>query len=188
LLHNFCHILNYNIRNTINKTKKVLKSEKIEDPSSCETYDGLRNCTTGVLNQFCKDKALKIGGNKKDLMDRVWRHIQGETSDEDKSVRNKPKSEKKVPEKHACCGTNTQGVPCGVSATEIFNGHHFCWRHITDAQKTIVAPEPVINQKQTKISKAKESKIIKKEISKKAPRPEELVETDDDLQETDNEK
>jgi hypothetical protein len=144
---------------TATKAKKVLKSEKVEDPATCETLDDLRNCTTGVLNQFCKEHGLKVGGNKKEIMDRVWRHMQGNGSDEDKSTRNKPKAEKKVPEKHACSGTNVAGVPCGVSATEEFGGCHFCWRHITDAQKFIdaIAPEPVAKTK-AKVPKAKEAK------------------------------
>jgi len=58
-----------------------------------------------------------------------------------------------VPEKHACYGTNAAGAPCGLSGSEEFGGHHFCFRHITDAQKFLVAPEPVV--KPTKASKAK---------------------------------
>ena len=199
---------------TATKAKKVLKSEKIEDPATCETLDDLRNCTTGVLNQFCKEHGLKVGGNKKEIMDRVWRHIQGNGSDEDKSTRNKPKAEKKVPEKHACSGTNVAGVPCGVSATEEFGGCHFCWRHITDAQKFIdaIASESVAKPK-AKAPKAKEAKpkaeakaepaakparakfVPKKpepepEIEPELEEEEELVEEDEDdedQQETDNE-
>ena len=127
---------------TATKAKKVLKSEKIEDPTTCETHEELRNCTTGVLNQFCKDNGLKVGGNKKEIMDRVWRHMQGESSDEDKSTRSKAKVEKKTVEKHVCSGNNIAGVPCGSSGTEEFDGCHFCWRHISDAQKFIDAKKP----------------------------------------------
>jgi hypothetical protein len=138
----FKHVFNQPVPESENKkAKKVLKAEKVEDPTTCENYEDLRNCTTGVLNQFCKDHGLKVGGNKKEIMDRVWRHIQGESSDEDKSSRGKPKKEKKVPEKHTCAGTNVAGVPCGSSGTEEFGGCHFCWRHITDAQKFIDAQE-----------------------------------------------
>jgi hypothetical protein len=173
------------------KAKKVLKSEKIEDPTSCESLEELRNCTTGVLNQFCKDHGLKIGGNKKEIMDRVWRHIQGESSDEDKSSRGKAKASKAVPEKHACAGTNVAGVPCGTSATEEFGGCHFCWRHINDAQKFIdvqnktVASEPVAKSKAkaSKAPKATEAEPAKKQKGKPKkpePEPELVTETEDD--------
>ena len=129
------------------KTSKVLKADKLEDPATAEKLDDLRNCTTGILNQYCKDHNLKVGGNKKELMDRVWRHIQGETSDDDKSSRNKPKKEKVVPVKHVCSGFNNKGDVCGTSGTEEHSGHWFCFRHIIHADKFIAkmteaAPEP----------------------------------------------
>ena len=146
------------------KPKKVLKAEKVEDPATCETLEDLRNCTTGILNQFCKGNNLKVGGNKKELMDRVWRHLQGESSDQD-NVK-KPKAEKAVPEKHVCSGNNIAGTPCGVPGTEEFEGYHFCWRHITDAHKFLalkqVASEPVA--KPAKAPKAKAVKSKKSEI------------------------
>ena len=193
----FKHVFTHPVPETT-KSKKVLKADKVEDPTSCETREDLRNCTTGVLNQFCKDHTLKIGGNKSELMDRVWRHLQGQTSDEDKSSRNKPKKEKKNSEKHACFGKNSAGAECGISATETFCGYHFCHRHITDAQKFIEAKEKHTESK-LKASKSKTEKppkSVKASRKKKAdpePEPEqeseeELEETDeDDQQETDNE-
>jgi len=68
--------------------------------------------------------------------------MQGESSDEDKSTRSKAKVEKKTVEKHVCSGNNIAGVPCGSSGTEEFDGCHFCWRHISDAQKFIDAKKP----------------------------------------------
>lgn len=197
----FKHVFTQTVPET-SKSKKVLKADKVEDPTSCETREELRNCTTGVLNQFCKDHSLKIGGNKTELMDRVWRHLQGQTSDEDKSSRNKPKKEKKTPEKHACFGKNAAGAECGISATETFCGYHFCHRHITDAQKFIEAKDKPTETKpkSAKSKAAKEEKPAKTEKptkSKKKPEPEpepepeseeELEETDEeDQQETDNE-
>lgn len=193
----FKHVFTHPVPETT-KSKKVLKADKVEDPTFCENREDLRNCTTGVLNQFCKDQSLKIGGNKSVLMDRVWRHLQGQTSDEDKSSRNKPKKEKKNSEKHACFGKNSAGAECGISATETFCGYHFCHRHITDAQKFIEAKERPTESK-LKASKSKTEKPPKSaKASKKKPEPkpepepesdeEELEETDeDDQQETDNE-
>ena len=153
------------------KAKKVLKADKVEDPATCETIEDLRNCTTGVLNQFCKDHGLKVGGNKKEIMDRVWRHMQGESSDDDKSTRGKPKNEKKAVEKHACFGTNASGADCAISATELFCGHHFCHRHIVDAQKFIDSKksgpsEPV----KPKSVKSKPEKVPESEPVKQKPK------------------
>jgi hypothetical protein len=115
------------------KAKKVLKADKVEDPSSVENAEELRNCTTGILNQYCRDHKLKIGGTKKEIMDRVWRHIQGEGSDEDKGRGGKVKKEKKVAEKHVCSGFKTDGSPCQLSGTEDKGECWFCYKHITDA-------------------------------------------------------
>ena len=119
------------------KSQKVLKADKIDDPSSVQSYDELRNCTTGTLNEFCRKVELKVGGNKKEIMDRVWRFLQGTGSDEDKSSRSKPKKEKKILEKHECSGCNAKGAPCSVGGSEEYKGHWFCWRHILDPDSFI---------------------------------------------------
>ena len=124
------------------KSQKVLKADKIEDPSTVENRDDLHNCTTGVLNNFCKENSLKVGGNKAELMNRVWRFLQGETSDDDKSSRGKSKAPKKTNEKHECSGCNAKGQPCGVAGTEFRNGMWFCWRHITEADTIADTKEP----------------------------------------------
>ena len=136
------------------KTKKVLKADKIEDPATVESIEELRNCTTGILNQYCRDHNLKIGGNKKEIMDRVWRHIQGESSDEDKSSRGKPKKEKRIAEKHVCSGFKLDGTPCQISGTEEKDGCFFCYKHIADADKFIGA------QKKGESSTKKKSKKV----------------------------
>ncbi len=156
----FKHVFNQPVPETEAKpkAKKVLKADKVEDPTTCESLEELRNCTTGILNQFCKEKGLKMGGTKKDIMDRVWRFMQGESSDEDKSTRGKGKKEKVVPEKHACSGTNSAGTACGSSGTEEFGGCYFCWRHITDAQKFLDAmsgAKPVVAPAKPKPASAK---------------------------------
>ena len=210
----FKHVFTQPVPETENKkAKKVLKADKIEDPSSCESYEDLRNCTTGVLNQFCKDKTLKVGGNKKEIMDRVWRHIQGESSDEDKSSRGKPKKEKKTGEKHVCSGTKASGEPCAISATEEFGECYFCHRHITDAQKFLDAINPKTESKPktpkevTKPVTKPVTKQVTKPVVKEAPKQskgkkvppppvpepelvtdnEEIIDSEDDQQETDNE-
>ena len=107
------------------------KTEKLEDPSLAQTRDDLRNCTKEVLNAFCKESGLRVGGTKKEVMDRVWRFTQEESSDEDISPRSeKKKKEKKVTEKFVCCGTTAKGTPCSVPAEEEqIGGKCYCWRH-----------------------------------------------------------
>ena len=138
------------------KSQKVLKADKIDDPASVESLDELRNCTTGVLNEFCRNNSLKVGGNKKEIMDRVWRHLQGEGSDEDKSSRGKPKKDKKVAEKHICSGCNAKGAPCSVGGTEPHGDFWFCWRHIIDADSFLTTNKEV----------PVEAKKVKKMVSK----------------------
>jgi hypothetical protein len=157
--------------NTGDKAKKVLKAEKVEDPSSVESIEELRNCTTSVLNQYCRDQNLKIGGNKRELMDRVWRHIQGESSDDDKSSRGKPKKEKKVAEKHVCSGFKTDGTPCQISGTEEYENCFFCYKHITDASKFL----------EKKNSGASSSGSSSKPKKSKKQEPVEELEDDEDI-------
>jgi hypothetical protein len=143
------------------ESNKASKEDKIEDPSTVETRDELRNCNTTVLNEYCKTNGLKVGGNKPQIMDRVWRHIQGESSDEDKSPKSKPKKEKVVPVKHTCFGKNAKGAPCSISGTEEVDGCWFCFRHIKDAAEIIaksVEPEPEKKPKAAKKSKETEPK------------------------------
>jgi superfamily II DNA or RNA helicase len=111
------------------------KQEKLEEPSKAKVRDDLRNCTKEVLNSFCKENGLRVGGTKKEVMDRVWRFIQEESSDEDISPRSeKKKKEKKVVEKHECCGKTAKGSECQVIAEdEPISGKYYCWRHAKSA-------------------------------------------------------
>jgi hypothetical protein len=143
------------------KSQKVLKADKIDDPTTCENYEELNNCSTGVLNQFCGDNGLKKGGNKKELKDRVWRHLQGSGSDDDKSPRNKPKTTKKENEKHACSGCNASGAPCSVAGTEPKHGVYWCWRHINNADEFFNKKEEDTSTKQV-VEKPTKKKSTKK--------------------------
>jgi len=160
----FRHIFQEPIPAAPAKSNKVLKADKIEDPSTVEKHDDLFNCTTGVLNQFCKENNIKQGGNKTVMVDRVWRFLQGEMSDEDKSGRsNSSKAANKTAEKHQCCGQNAKGQPCGVAGTEHRSDMWFCWRHIVEADEIIAKNQP------------EKPKKIKKESKKKVQQVQELV-------------
>lgn len=192
----FKHIYSVPIPNTDGtsktKTQKVLKADKIEDPTDCETREQLHNCTTKTLNDFCKKQNLKVGGNKTEAIDRVWRHLQGTGSEEDKSSRNKPKSAKKVPEKHQCSGCNAKGEKCAVVGTECFpdTDHWFCWRHIVDAEEFITKlkdpNQPKPKERAPKApKKPKADKTEKK--SKKSKKPEPELEVDESESESEPE-
>jgi len=145
---------------------KVSKENKIEDPTECKSRDDLRNCTSGTLNEFCKKQGLRVGGNKTEIMDRVWRYLQGNNSEEDISPRNKPKKEKKVQEKHDCYGCTSKGTPCAVAATVEVDGCWFCWRHEENAADIIASKSEIKSVKKSE-SKKTESKKVSKKTSKK---------------------
>ena len=182
---------------------KVTKSEKIEDPSECKELNDLRNCTSTILDEYCKTHGLRIGGTKKDKMDRVWRHLQGNNSEDDISPRGKPKKEKKVNEKHSCYGCTSKGTPCAAAATVEVDGHWFCWRHEESAVEIIASKEtakPVVNstvketekpvggkkaKKQDSDSESGAKKVVKKKKTTKKPEPEPEPESE---QESDKEE
>jgi hypothetical protein len=71
-------------------------------------------------------------------MERVWRFIEGKSSDEDKKkVTPSKKTSSVKAEKHRCFATNSKGVPCGTAGSEEYCGNWFCWRHISEADKLI---------------------------------------------------
>ena len=159
------------LKNPVKSTKEPTpksKKAKLEDPTQAESPDDLMNCTTAILNEYCKNNKIKVGGNKKELSGRVWRHIQGESSDDDTSSRSKPKSSKPKKETHQCFACNSKGAPCGISGTEEYSGEWFCFHHIDSAEelinnKTPSAPEPETKKKSKKAeSKPKKSKSPKK--------------------------
>jgi ribosomal protein L44E len=168
----FKHIYNAPIPETGSSSKpkaqKVLKADRIEDPATCETRDELLHCTTAALAAYCKKRSLKVGGNKTDVVDRVWRDIQGTGSEEDKSPRNKAKATKKVAEKHQCSGCNAKGEMCAVVGTECFpdTDYWFCWRHIVDAAE-FVAKLDDPNQPKPKERAPKPPKAAKAEAKPK---------------------
>jgi len=154
------------------------KTAKLDSPSDAKSVDELRGCTTQVLNEFCKNNGLRVGGNKKDIMDRVWRYLQGTNSDDDKSPRSKPKKDSTASkkEKHMCCGKNSKGNQCASSASECVGDKWYCWRHISDAnsgseqsdeEPAPSTPEPApapVSPPKAKTPAAPKKKAAKKEI------------------------
>jgi len=124
------------------KPAKATKADKMDNPINAEKQDDLNRCTSQTLNEFCKNNGLKQGGNKKEIISRVWRLIQGEMLEDDQSPRSKTKKTPAKQEKHQCFGCNAKGAPCGSAASEEYEGHWFCWRHIADAQSIIESKQP----------------------------------------------
>jgi hypothetical protein len=173
---------------------KVTKSDKIEDPSECKEIDDLRNCTSATLDEYCKTHGLRIGGTKKEKMDRVWRHLQGNNSDSDISPRGKAKKEKKVAEKHSCYGCTSKGTPCAVVATVEVDGQWFCWRHEETAAEIIAkkggpSEKPKAAAKKEKIVSSEYTEAVNKKKKKavKEPSPPPSDDEDDGQLETDEE-
>ena len=178
---------------------KVSKSDKIEDPSECKEIDDLRNCTSATLDEYCKTHGLRIGGTKKEKMDRVWRHLQGNNSEDDMSPRGKGKKEKKVSEKHSCYGCTSKGTPCAVVATVEVDGQWFCWRHEETAAEIIAkkgggggkAAASTTSTKKEKIVSSEYTEAVnkkkKKAVKEPSPPPSDDEESVDGQLETDEE-
>jgi hypothetical protein len=106
------------------------KLKKLAQCSDAETIDELKGtkCTTNLLSEYCRTNSIRVGGTKKDMAERVWRHLQGESSDSDNSPKSKPRKTP-VKEPHACSSCNAKGAPCGIAATEQVDGKWLCFRH-----------------------------------------------------------
>ena len=152
-----------------NKKDSVLKAkkDKLDDPNEATCVEDLRKCTVEVLNAFCKNSDLKVGGNKHDIMERVWRHIQGDSSDDDLSRAAKPKKEKLKKETHSCFACNAKGAPCGIAATEEYSGHWFCFHHIDNAEELVAAKKPVVESEPESESEDEPEEVVVPEKKKK---------------------
>ena len=129
----FNHVMDLPLAETTKE--KAPKTEKLDTPKIAKTRDDLRNCTKETLNEYCKENGLRVGGNKKEVMDRVWRHMEGESSDDDISPRSKAKKAKAVVEKHECSCKNAKGTMCQITADEEVNGKWYCSRHVKNVVK-----------------------------------------------------
>ena len=138
----------------------------VSAPDECTTKEQLTKCTITTLTTFCKERQLKVGGKKDEVVDRVWRHLQGESSDEDHN----PKSRKTattagttdaaaktkrpttnggvrraVTIHHGCEGTTKTGKPCVLEGTlcnptQGGGEQWFCWRHTPTTTEAGIQP------------------------------------------------
>ena len=152
--------------------KGTSKAEKLESVDEAESLEQLVStaCTTTILNDYCRENGLRIGGNKKEIAARVWRHKTDETLDDDISPRSKPKKVVAKKEVHQCFACNAKGQPCGLAADNLHESEWFCFRHIDTADEIIEAkntPPPVPKAKAS--PKAAVSKKPAASLKKKAP-------------------
>ena len=176
-------VLMYDNAKTIPVGAEKEKPEKLEDPSKATDRDDLRNCTKDVLNAFCKENGLRVGGSKKDVMDRVWRCLQDESSDDDISPRAKAKEkkEKKIV-KQDCCGKTAKGTPCQVNGNEIINGKCYCWRHAKDiasSSSSSTTTHSSEEEEEPEVEEEEEEKPKKKKVVKKKSKKSEVEEDED---------
>lgn len=166
--------------------KKTAKSGHLEDVSTATDLDTLKKATVETLRTYCTDNGLKVGGQKKAIMERVWKHLNGETDQSDMSPKNRAKKPKEPKEKHACCGKTKAGLPCNSLASHEHERDgqkfYFCFRHEKDAEEimdTLCAPcTPVtsdteIVEEDTNTPPPKPKRIVKKKASSKKAEMEE---------------
>lgn len=142
------------------KAAKTPKAERkvLENPAEATSMDALNGCTIQILAKWCKDHEMKVGGKKEEVVARVWRHLQGETSDEDKTPKARPRkksAESAAP--HPCCGVTKAGKPCVLAGTSCVDGKWLCFRHNPDLSKETAAEKKAIDSLESLEAKSNES-------------------------------
>ena len=119
----------------------------LENPAEATSLEDLARATIQTLAKFCKERGLKVGGRKEEVVARAWRFLQGENSDEDRTPARRPKAsstaksggDKQVP--HVCAATTRAGTPCILAGTATSGEGRYCWKH-DPARATTSAPSP----------------------------------------------
>jgi hypothetical protein len=166
------------------KSIKSSKTESLDNPADAAEFDDLRKCKSTVLDDFCKEKLLRVGGTKKEKMDRVWRFLQGTSTEEDRS----PRKTKKVAvkkEAHVCSGCSKKNKPCGIAATEEYEGCWYCWHHVILAKATVPTGAVASASQPAVVKPAKTPKVAKAAKALPPPPP---PESDDEEDEEDEAK
>ena len=132
------------------KTGKKSKNTPIvlENPAEAESLVDLGRCTVTSLSNFCKTNKLKVGGKKEEITARVWRFLQGETSDEDKSMKSKSATTTKGKKSdtsptHVCEAVTKAGKECNLSCSDQCptTGKWLCFRHLPKTKTTTTTGE-----------------------------------------------
>jgi hypothetical protein len=155
------------------------KKEKryVQQKEQITVPEDLEKSNTQSLIQFCKENGLKVSGNKKDLIERGKRFLQGNSSGDDIPSRSKEKKEKVVEEKSLCQGVNAKGTPC---ANASLSGKVFCWRHDKELNKEPEQKGEHSENVEKKKKKGKVEQIIEK-FESEFSENDELVSTDEEM-------
>jgi hypothetical protein len=100
---------------------------------------------------------MKVGGKKEEVVARVWRHLQGETSDEDKTPKARPRKKSAEKEQHPCCGVTKAGKPCVLAGSSCVDGKWLCFRHNPELSKETAAEKKAIDSLESLESQANDS-------------------------------
>ncbi len=136
------------------------KKEWITELDVSLTIEQLQSNVRGEqLKEYCRNNGLKIVGSKPDIVQRVFRHLNGEPAEADWSPRSKvtsvstKASSKAAKEKHSCCGVTQRGQPCSTSAEHSTpDGNWWCWRHKPEitTEPVVVTPNKVVAETKPK--------------------------------------
>ena len=126
-------------------TIKTSKKIKLENPQDALNFDDLQRCTSVALNEFCKKNEIRVGGNKKDIMERVWRFLQN-SSDDDDFPKKKTTTKSAKRESHQCSCLNKKGNQCAISAFEEVNGKWFCHLHLDKSSGSEAGSSDLTNE------------------------------------------
>jgi len=165
----FKHLINEEIPSVSKKSSKSSASsdkKKLELSDLTEgdvTLDELKGtgCKSAILDDYIKKYELRASGTKSEKAERVYRHIAQESLPDDYSPKTKAKAPKVKKEVHSCCGRTSKGIACSTAATEDYQGHWFCWRHI-DSKDEIIA---TLNKASSSSPETKKKKKVVKEES-----------------------
>jgi len=165
---------------------KTPKVPPLENPADATSLAQLGECTIQVLSKFCKEHSLKVGGKKDSVSLRVWRFLQGETSDEDRSVKgsvksaNGPKKDSKEPvvpggespqEPRECCGMTKSGAQCVLAGTRERDGMWYCFRHLPkDSSNASVSSDSGESEEFDPETASSSSKTLKTPKAPKTPK------------------
>ena len=154
----FKHLVGEKIPSVSKKSSEKKAKLEIDDLVEGIELSDLKgtSCTSAVLDDYIKKNGLRASGTKAEKAERVYRHISEESLPDDLSPKNKPKEPKAKKVYHDCCGRTSKGTACATAATEEYQGHWFCWRHIDTKDEFIDA----LSTKSPKTKKKVAKKVV----------------------------
>lgn len=159
----------------------------LENPAEATSLEDLARATIQTLAKFCKERGLRVGGRKEEVVARAWRFLQGENSDEDRTPARRPKATKSSGDKQVpqvCAATTRAGTPCILAGTVQAGEGRYCWKHDPGRATTSAAspatsasdPDPTPSDSESiATSTTKESKKPKKPKAERSDRKPKVI-------------